>query len=482
MIVSFLAMVMLVLACDENEPDMVTLIGRLGADTSEERIAAYKAIERLGGAALPALRAAADASDPLIQVKVRALIDSVGHQVENERFTRPTLIRLGFRDQPLGAIVDALNDRHDLGLALRLGPETRQRRTVFDADEPRRLKALRDRAVTLEAAGPVPFWEAVDRLCKAAALRYDVSPQTGFGTSRGSLVLMADRTGRGPVSDSGPFRVQITWAQSDFERSFPQGHDVAHVRVHPPGAGDLDVPLAIIPEPGLALHQIGFAKVEEAVDDQGRSMIPPASKPQDSTPFSDQGDFTNRASIHVNVRLRAPDPPGAMIRRLRGMVPVAVVAKRSEPIVIPLKEITGEWWVSTPEMTLTIDEVSLPPRAEFSLSVTIRPTRWGRSTGRGTDPRKRDFTVHDQDRVVTRLELRDANGRRLKLATRGHTRDAGGGGFYDRYRLTIQRDLENGPAADPKVSTMPIPSELRYYEFVQRVTDIPFDFRDLAMP
>ena len=120
------------------------------------------------------------------------------------------MIRLDFRDRPLGEVVDALNDRHDLGLSLRLGPAPRRGMMVFDPDGPKRLKALRDRKVTLEAVGPVPFWEAIDRLCEAASLRYDVSPQARFGVAQGSLVLMADRTGRGPVSDSGPFRVQVT--------------------------------------------------------------------------------------------------------------------------------------------------------------------------------------------------------------------------------------------------------------------------------
>ena len=89
---------------------------------------------------------------------------------------------------------------------------------IFDPGEPDRLRELRNREIRPRAARPLPFWEAIDRLCEAGALRYGISPRQGFGTGRGSLVLMADRTGRGPVSDSGPFRVQITWAHPVFER------------------------------------------------------------------------------------------------------------------------------------------------------------------------------------------------------------------------------------------------------------------------
>ncbi len=88
--------------------------------------------------------------------------------------------------------------------------------------------------ITLEAARPLPFWEAIDRLCKAGALRYELSPRQGFGTGPGSLVLMADRTGRGPVSDSGPFRVQITGTHSVFERDFTLDFRPDRRRARPP--------------------------------------------------------------------------------------------------------------------------------------------------------------------------------------------------------------------------------------------------------
>ena len=42
---------------------------------------------------------------------------------------------------------------------------------MFDPDEPRRLKELRDREITLEVEQPLPFWAAIDQLCSAGALR-----------------------------------------------------------------------------------------------------------------------------------------------------------------------------------------------------------------------------------------------------------------------------------------------------------------------
>ena len=43
-------------------------------------------------------------------------------------------------------------------------------------------------------------------------------------------------------------------------------------------------------------------------------------------------------------------------------------------------------------------------------------------------------------------------------------------------------DSDDGPVGGPGTLKTPIPSELRYYRFVQRVMEVPFDFRDIPMP
>ena len=153
-------------ASADDPPDAVKLIGRLGSESFDDRVAAYKALERLGGAALSALRSAGDTSDMRVRSRVRALIESIGRQVEADRFARPTMIRLDFRNRHLGDVVDALNARHDLGLSLRLGPEPRMGMMGVDREGPEKLEELRNRVITLEAAQPLPFWKVIDRLCK----------------------------------------------------------------------------------------------------------------------------------------------------------------------------------------------------------------------------------------------------------------------------------------------------------------------------
>ncbi len=484
MFAPFLLTIVLVSANADNPPDVATWIGRLGSSSFDDRVAAYKALELLGGEALPSLRAVAETSDARVRTRVRALIESIGRQVETNRFVRSTLIHLDFRNRPLSEVVEALNDRHDLGLTLRLSPEPRRGMMGFgpDPDQPQRLKALRNREITLEAAQPLAFWEALDRLCQAGALRYDVSPRNGFGTSPGYLVLIADHTGRGPVSDSGPFRVQVTGAASDFDPDFPLDPDPERPRrgARSRGVTDLTVPLAVLPEPGLMLHQNGAVIVTEATDDRGRSLETSAPAKPDPRQANRSRQFGNgQAAIQVNAVLKALDPPVKVIRRLQGKVPVIAVTRASDPIVIPLKGegVLGKPF-STRDMALMVDEVSLAPGAPAWVQVTLRFHGGNFGAIPRFDPSRPDFTVFDRERVLEHLELHDAAGKRLSHTTDGQIRGADVQGFYDRYQLFVTPGSEGGPGA----SKTPIPSELRYYGFVQKVTEVPFDFRDIPMP
>ena len=481
MFAPFLLTIALALAYADDQSDALTLIGRLDAKSSDDRAAAYKALERLGAEAFPALRAAADTGATPVRSQVRALIDSIGRQVETDWFARPTMIRLDFRNLPIGEVVDALNDRHDLGLSIRPGPQPRRGMIIEDPGQAQRLKELRDRKITLDVAEPVPFWQAIDRLCKAAALRYDVSTRRGFATRQGLLDLLADRTGRGPVSDSGPYRVQITGVHCVFERDFTLDPDPARRGANPRGAGELTVLLAVHPQPGLMLHYNGAVMVTEATDDRGRSMLAPSAPAALDAGQADRSYQveTGRASVQVNAVLMVPDPPGTVIRRLRGKVPVTAVARGSDPIVVTLN---GEGVLGRPfpvgYMTLGVDRALLEPGTEASVKVTFRVNSGYSATGATPDPFRPDFSAFDRRRALEHLELYNAAGRRLNHSLRAQTSSFDAQGFFDRYELIVTPIYENGPGNAKAM----IPSELRYYRFVQAAMEIPFDFRDSRMP
>ena len=74
--------------------------------------------------------------------------------------------------------------------------------------------------------------------------------------------------------------------------------------------------------------------------------------------------------------------------------------------------------------------------------------------------------------------MHDAAGRRLNHRLGLQMRSTDG----DRYQLIASPPAEVGPGAGPGSSKAPIPSELRYYRFVETAMEIPFDFRDVPMP
>jgi hypothetical protein len=244
------------------------------------------------------------------------------------------------------------------------------------------------------------------------------------------------------------------------------------------------LPLLVLPETGLRLHQNGAVIVTEAIDDRGRSLVPSAPAKFDPAQANRFSPFASSpASIQVGAVLVAPDPPGTMIRRLRGKVPVVAVTKGSDPIVIPLKGegVLGKQ-ISTRDMTMVVDEVSLDPGTQVKVKVTFRFGHGNLGTRPRVDPLHPDFTAFNRDRALEHLELYDATGRRINHNSGGQTRGADRQGFYDSYPLIVMPVFEDGPADGPKKSKTPIPSELRYYGFVQTVTEVPFDFHDIPMP
>ena len=218
-----------------DEPDPAQLVRRLGSDRFAERVEAARALERLGKAALPALRAAKDSQDPKVRVRVAALLESLDRGAGVDRLTRPTLIKLDFRDRPLSEVIDALNARHGLGLTLQFGPLPPRGMRMASSRQLRRPEAeVRSRRVTLEADRALPFWEAVNRLCEAGHLQHDLHPQGRFGLSKGRFLLFAGLGGTSVSSDSGPFRVKVVGLHSTFEQNFAEAAIPGGGRPGPP--------------------------------------------------------------------------------------------------------------------------------------------------------------------------------------------------------------------------------------------------------
>jgi hypothetical protein len=482
MLAAFLLTIVLTAASADDPRDAATLIGRLDAPSFDDRVAAYKALETLGGEALPSLLAATNSSGPHVRTRVRALIASIGRQVDSDRLTRPTLIPVDFHKRPLGEVVDTLNERHDLRLSLRLFPLPGHAMMGFgDRGQSKQLQELKVRPVTLASPQPLPFWEVIDRLCQAGALHYHLAFSRPFGPSPSPFYLIADHTGRGPVADSGPFRVQITAVSSEFERDFTNGQNQATRAAKPPGDGQLTVTLLTLSEPGLKLELNGAPIVTEATDDRGRSLVPAGRAQVD--PNRPSPGVRLMGGQFISILLVAPDPSGKLIRRLTGKIPVIAVTRVSDPIVIALKDAApAAKQVSTRNLTLVVDEISLEPGKPASVRVVVRPNRNGLAPRAGPDPRRTTPANFNRGDAIEHLELCDASGRRINYTLNEQTTGGDGQGFFSRYRVAVAPAFEDGPANGRVPAKSAVPAELRYYDFVEKATEIPFEFRDIPMP
>src|SRR5437762_2523236 len=91
----------------------------------------------------------------------RAAVRHAGAGVPGDAGVDPQpLRRSDVRGRPVAEAVEAIGHRAGRGLVLL--PEGDAR--------------WQARRITLEAAEPVPFWTAIDRLCRVAGLRLDGSP------------------------------------------------------------------------------------------------------------------------------------------------------------------------------------------------------------------------------------------------------------------------------------------------------------------
>lgn len=454
------------------DPDPEALVGRLGSSDFDERVAATEALDRLGALALPALVAAKDKADLRIRSRAVALRESIERRLGVARLTTATPVRLDFRDRPLFEVVEALNDRHGFGLALQVESEPGRGMGAFPPIDPARTARVRSRRITLEAPEPVPFWDAIDRLCRAGALQHEVQPWDAYGPRLTRFRLLADRGGTSFTSDSGPMRVKVVGvhatSSADFTTEAPRN--------------SLRVAMRVLPEPGLHVVPIGPMTLDEAVDDRGRSLLPPPRPgAEEQAPGIVLGGDGPSALLALTADLELARDPGHAIARLRGTIPAVVVARRLDSLVIPLRGAQGQSFRAE-SATVVVHEVVEDAKGVTAIEVGITPRH---PTRFATDPRRPDFVTYRGDRALEHLDLYDARGRELGW---GWTNGLGSQSGPDTQRIRLLVEplrgaVTAGPDGMPRSeSSRPDVKELRYHDFVQATTVIRFDLRSIPMP
>ena len=444
------------------QSDPAAIAAQLGSRHYAERESASKALEQLGRPALPALRAARESRDPEIRHRAFGLIQ----KIEESLLTQSSEVRLGFDNAPLVNVTRSLSQQTGFKVA------------VFPENQPK-WKLQR---VTLRQPDPVPFWKAIDRLCDAAQLQYDLSMHGGVGP-REPIFRLTDGSMRTitPNSDHGPFRVSLL--SVDYERHVnystvgigqgvrPQA-GIAPARrpllATPPQASPVTneqftAHLVVAAEPRLSLSQAGMLQVLEAADNRGNSLVASGNGGHAVNRFNHFLGVMNGSVVQLQAQLHRPAIAGERIAKLRGVIPMSVSSRRPDPLVVPLDQGTGKRF-ENPDVELTIHEIRpLPNNLQTMIELSVTPK--DRATIEENPDSDGFVEAYRPDAQRLQMEVLDSRGQIVPHFAPGPDSETS--------RLTLSVN---------KLPTSATLKELRYYTVTRAKVSIPFEFKDIPMP
>ncbi len=433
-------------AAPSDVRDPTALVAKLGSAEPAERAAASESLKALGRVAVPALQHAMKADDADVRKRASALWETI----QRDLMTRPSLVRLDGPARSLSVVLKDLETQSGLEL--------------------RNNSGVPDRPVALLEPAPVPFWTALERLGL-----WGVSYQDP-GEGRFSILHIRKAPAPAFTSTAGPFRVSLRGLHLHRDRQLIRGPwvriDRFGQRINVPSEdlkGEIVTffgDLAVMVEPRMWYTQEAPARLIEAGDDLGQSLVPDAADL--ATRLNDGAHFSfypgsGVAQSWTEFRLRPADHPGR-VARLRGVVPVMLHVRRPEPmLVIPLAGAAGKTF-RCDDAEFTIETVNDSPTAtNVEMIVRLNVD----NADLPDNPDGELVTTRLQVMGQHQLQLTDAGGRVLAYSTGG---GYGGGDTPSVYHWNMGT-FRNGRA-----------THLRYYSMLRVRSEAAFDFRDVPLP
>jgi hypothetical protein len=429
--------------------DPAVLVVKLGSADPSDRAAATESLRVLGRKALPNLQEAMKADDNTLRERAAAVWETI----ERELMTRPSMVRLESHRRSTESVLQDLETQ----TGLRFQPDG---------------ASFRPKPGSLKEEAPISIWLALDRLGFRAIDHWNL----GDGKFP-VLNLLYD-----PVyafnSISGPFRMSLLGLHWHRDRQLIRG---PWVRIDRFGQR-IKVPseelkgetvtyygrLHVMVEPRMWFTEEAPARLTEASDDLGQSLVPDAAGLE--TKLSEGAHFAFNGGrgvteVGTEFRLRSTEKPG-QFARLRGVVPVMLHMRRPEPmLVIPLKGAAGKTF-SCADADFTIRRVSDSPMTSattVSMTVSLNVARADLSENR------------DPELIRSRLQVMGAHQLELINAEGIVVADSTGSGGSDSdspslYHWNINT-FQNGRA-----------THLRYFSMFRVKYDAAFDFQDVPLP
>jgi hypothetical protein len=359
--------------------------------------------------------------------------------------TKPSLVTLDFKDRPIQEVAAALATRSGSAVVMQFYSET----------DPNPKK------VTLIAAEPVPFWDAIDRFCLETKLQRALNDGSGVGRGQPNVSIYGPGPDPGPAVYSGPFRFGRFTLHANFQKRF----------VPDEGYGDplpdgYRAEFEVLPEPRVLAIRTGPLAKLEAIDDQDRSLLDP--KLTDPTNVS--GPIYNGTlggfQSTLRIQLATPVAGARRLKVLRGVMPVELGIQPKIPTVsIALADSKGKTFKAG-DVSITIEDFSTKPSGPTKLVLVAKV-----EGSRGPSEKTPKTLSWARSGIIQRtLEIVDADGRIVAMGS-------GGTSSGDELRLNY---TFNNLATPGRLTSAPKTLKVYAPEWVQ--WEAPFEFHDVVLP
>jgi hypothetical protein len=433
-------------AADNEPPDLQsrldTLVSQLASDSWKQRKDAMEKLVAVGEDALPRLHRLAEQSD---DGEVRARATAAVARIEENRKTGMTLVTLNLDDVPAQQAVAEL---------------ARQARAPLPTDPPNLLTAKSTKRVSLHADHR-PFWEVMQDLCRQADLEVTSitrhNRDVGLGLARGDADWM-DK----PIVLGGPLLIRADHLMR-----------VSTIRLKPPRntVEEFSIALTVFAEPKLkVLDYSAVLRLEEAVDDQGNSLIPPEENGGVAANVDSFGNGREGTTSRwdVGATLHYPKGAGSKIARLRAAVALQVQT-RAATLELPL--------ANARNVSRNLEGLAVVIKNADAGKCEISVNRDGRN---------------DADWYAVRMQLFAGEARLLDdkgnvVAHSHNTPDSDDSPDGQRMDLRIRFTREggdDGKEREGKRKGVSSEASTLIWEFPveSRQLSVPFEFHDLPMP
>jgi hypothetical protein len=369
--------------------------------------------------------------------------------------TEPTPVALDFPGRPIAQVIRTLAERTG-GMV-----------DTFNTNDARWTEP-----VTLTSPGPVPFWEAIDRLTAAANLTRTVAPagpagippaRVQFSTNFGHVAASASAADEGLVAYVGPFRVGPLVVHEHFASVFHPPSSPAAAGTSPPEPFYAEINLTA--EPNLLATQVGPLRRLEVVDDAGQSLLD--HRLGGEAPANLAADTYGPPRV-LRVPLVRGAKPSKSLATLRGALPLEVARRPTAPTLeVPLEGSAGKT-VRDGELAVTVREYRVDPQGQAAVKLTIRLE----GPRAAADPKARGLVAARLWSVYyTQIEMADARSRPVRVNS--------GGANHAGEANELNVDYTFSPFGTPRPDP---PTRLRIYRPTWVAWDLPLEFRDVPLP